>query len=97
MISDTEAEEQGSTERYTRAAASGPPNDVTRGPPRDGAGLPGPPVMTSERAGDLSSPMWLWMIVTGLLRGRGGTGVSESYYSARAIITSRFPHLGFQL
>lgn len=34
MISDTKAEEQGSTERLTRAVASGPPTDVTRGPPK---------------------------------------------------------------
>lgn len=97
MISDTKAEEHGSTKRPTRAVASGPPTDVTRGPPKTEQGLPGPPVMTSGRAGDLSAPTWSWMIVTGLLRGRGGPGVSGSYYSVSTIITSRFPHLGFQL
>lgn len=47
---------QGVGKSPTRVGASGPPNDVTRGPPGGGAGLDRRPLMTSRSVWLLERP-----------------------------------------
>lgn len=82
--------------RPTRVGASGPPNDVTRGPPGGGAALDRLPLMTSLSGWLLERPQ---VVIDGsdwALAGQERTWGSRSHYSALPIITSRFPHLEFQ-
>lgn len=59
MIRETpthKTKKQGVGKRPTRVGASGPPSDVTRGPPGGGAGLDRLPLMTSRSSWPFERP-----------------------------------------